>query len=156
MFILFNSTCVPFKFSSCPDAGQPVAGGSFRRRWWFRCRLCPRSWLHPVVLHESIPSPPQQSAGLHGHAPIPWPSPPPPSASPSWHQWPLLAPWLPRRPRVPFHWGAWCRIQANGPGGAADESQRARQHPLLAYMTTTVPVPPLCTDWAKAYYIPDP
>lgn len=118
-----------------------MARGGFRRRRWFRCWLCPRIRRHPLVLHESIPSPTQQSAGLHGHARIPQPSPPPPPASPSGHQRPLLAPQLPGRPRVPFHRGARHRIQADGPGGAADESQRARQHPLLAYMTTTVPAP---------------
>lgn len=119
-----------------------MAGGSFRRRRWFGCRLCPRGWLYLLILHESVPSPPQQSAGLHGHAHILQPPAPSPSpASPSRHQQSLFSPRLPRRPRVAFHRGPRDRIQANRPGGTEDESQRTRQHPLLANMTIIMPAP---------------
>lgn len=142
MFIPPNVQCILSWMSPRADAGQPVARGGSRRRRWFRCRLRPRSWLHPLVLHGSVPPSPQQPAGLHGHAGVPQPPPPPPPcASPSGHQRPLFTPQLPRRPRAAFHRGARERLQADGPCGAADESQRARKHPLLAYMTTTVPAP---------------
>lgn len=127
------------KTPRCADAGQPVAGSGLGRRRRLGHGLCPGSRLHPSVLHESVPPLPREPAGLHGNAAVLGTSAPSPSSAPSGHQRPLLAPRLPRGPRLSLHRGPRGWIQAHGPGGFAHESQRARQHPLLAYMTTALP-----------------
>lgn len=121
------------------DAGQLVARSGLRRRRRLGHGLRPGSRLHPSVLHESVPPLPREPAGLHGNAAVLGTSAPPPSSAPSGHQRPLLAPQFPRRPGLSLHRGPRGRIQAHGSGGSAHESQRAGQHPLLAYMTTLLP-----------------
>lgn len=125
--------------SCCADAGKPVAGSGLRRWRGFGHGLRLGSRLHPSVLHESVPPLPRESAGIHGNAAVHGTSAPPPSSAPSGHQRPLLAPQLPRRPGLSLHRGPRGWIQAHGSGGSAHESQRAGQHPLMAYMTTALP-----------------